>query len=178
MIVKDGHIPSEILNSCILAAEKSEAYKSLHAAGDGTLGFKFSWQMYDRYRGKDEMPVEFKQLWDSCKNLFPSGSSLYRCYINAQSFGIEDNIHEDDQELEKGSTGIVYLCSVWYPEWFGQTVFWEHLDRTEPNDIVHSVMPKHNRVVVFDKTIPHCVAPLSKRFCGVRYTCMFKVEHP
>lgn len=176
MVIKDGYIPIDVLNRCIESAESAKNYKSLHPAAEDAFGFKFSWHMYSLGENINEMPDEFMELWDSCKNLFPDGSLLHRCYVNAHCYGIEDTIHEDDKHFKNGLTCIVYLCNAWYPEWFGQTVFWEHLDRTAPNDITHSVMPKYNRVLVFDKKTPHCVAPLSRRFSGVRYTCMFKVQ--
>jgi hypothetical protein len=170
----DNCLPIDLLVSCIKDAECSANYSVLNGAGDGSYGFKYRWL----FKSEQQDQIEnnnLKNLWGKIKEHLPSNSVLHRGYINAHTYGVEDSIHEDDADLEKGLTVIVYLCSDWYPEWFGQTMFFSSLDKHN-NEIVGSVIPKFNRVIVFDKAIPHCVAPLSRRFAGVRLTCMFKVK--
>ena len=174
--ILDGVIPDGILDSCIQAAENSPTYRVLHGAGDGSYGFKYSWMVYDSCTDQKFGDENFVSLWAAIKPYVKANVKIHRCYVNAHTYGVEDTIHQDDPEFEQGLTVIVYLCRAWYPEWFGQTVFWDHLDRTRHNEVVKSVIPKRNRIVIFDKTIPHCVAPLSRRFAGVRLTCMFKLE--
>jgi len=172
--VIDNQLPNELLLSCINEAEKSFQYGVLHGAGDGSYGFKYNWLFLKR----DQVSIENKKLnflWEEIKKHLPKNIKLHRAYVNAHTYGIEDAIHQDDPEFTKGITVIIYLCNDWYPEWFGQTLFFESIDRHH-NEIVKSVLPKFNRVLVFDKNIPHSVSPLSRKFMGVRLTCMFKVE--
>jgi hypothetical protein len=173
----DNQISEPLLYKCIEEAEKSDHYKILHKAGDGSYGFKYSWYFF--HSGKDENKIKnelMNNLWLDVKKYLPNAIRLHRGYVNAHTYGVEDNIHVDDVELKNGITVIVYLCNKWYPEWFGQTMFFTSSDNLNHNEIVQSVTPKFNRILIFDKNIPHCVSPLSKRFTGIRLTCMFKVE--
>lgn len=172
--VLDNHIPNELLLSCINEAENCRQYGVLHGAGDGSYGFKYNWMFFT----KNDLCIKNEKLnllWEEIKRHLPKNISLHRAYINAHTYGVEDAIHIDDPELNKGLTVIVYLCNDWYPEWFGQTLFFNSLDKHH-NEIEQSVLPKFNRFIVFDKNKPHCVSPLSRRFAGIRLTCMFKVE--
>jgi SM-20-related protein len=171
----DSAIPQNILNACIQEAEYSTNYSVLHGAGDGSYGFKYNWLLQDSNQPNTFTNQQFKVLWEEVKQHVPANTRLYRAYVNAHTYGVEDAIHVDDAELKKGFTVIVYLCNGWYPEWFGQTVFFKSLDK-QNNDIINSVLPQYNRVIIFDKDIPHCVSPLSRKFAGVRLTCMFKLE--
>jgi Rps23 Pro-64 3,4-dihydroxylase Tpa1-like proline 4-hydroxylase len=174
--VVDDCIEESVLAACIDEAENAASYRVLHGAGDGSYGFKYNWMVYDSEKENDQLSGVFLNLWNEIAPHVNQKARVHRCYVNAHTYGVEDAIHEDDKGLESGLTVIVYLCRTWYPEWFGQTVFWEHLDRMNSNDIVRSVIPKRNRFLIFDKRIPHCVSPLSRRFSGVRLTCMFKLE--
>lgn len=171
----DNCLPSNILVGCIKIAEESKNYAVLHQAGDGTYGFKYNWLFYNSLDSKEIEEEKIKQLWKEVHKHLPINTRLHRGYINAHTYGVEDCIHEDDIDIKNGLTVIVYLCNDWYPEWFGQTIFFESLNKHH-NEITKSVLPKFNRMLVFDKTIPHCVSPLSRRFAGVRLTCMFKIE--
>jgi Rps23 Pro-64 3,4-dihydroxylase Tpa1-like proline 4-hydroxylase len=175
--IKDNVIPTDILKNCIKEAEDSNKYSVLHGAGDGGNGFKYNWTFYDSSLTN---PISFTnvyllELWKKVKKELPTNIRLIRSYINAHTYGVEDAIHTDEIHIKKGLTVIIYLCNNWYPEWFGQTIFFESLDKHN-NEIVQSVIPKFNRMLIFDKNIPHCVSPLSRKFVGVRLTCMFKVE--
>ena len=175
--IKDNVIPINLLQHCIREAELSDNYKVLHSAGDGSYGFKYNWTFYDSNLVK---PILFTniyllELWEQIKKELPSNIKLHRGYINAHTYGVEDAIHIDDIQIKKGITVIVYLCNDWYPEWFGQTIFLDSMDK-HSNEIMKSVIPKFNRILIFDKNIPHCVSPLSRKFAGIRLTCMFKVE--
>lgn len=172
----DNQLPENLLLKCIEEAENSKAYSVLHGAGDGTQGFKYNWLFFDdRNKNKIENKI-IENLWCEAQKYLPEKIKLHRGYVNAHTYGVEDTIHIDDVEINNGITVIVYLCTTWYPEWFGQTIFFKSIDRHNHNEIINSVMPKFNRMLIFDKNIPHCVSPLSRRFFGVRLTCMFKVE--
>jgi hypothetical protein len=173
MQIIDNVLPNELLNSCIQEAEESQNYGMMW--GNRTHTFKSNWMLAPVNEPEKFTNKTFISLWEEVKNHIPKNVKLCRAYINAHSYGVEDDIHIDDEDVGDGLTVIVYLCSAWYPEWFGQTMFFESTNR-QTNEIVQSVLPRYNRMVIFDKNIPHCVSPLSRRFTGVRYTCMFKLE--
>lgn len=186
--VLDSVIEDEaLLDECITAATYSDKYYLMHKAGpgyssEGTQVFKSNWLLYDRDDPRDgsisgvaEIPSPFDKLWEHVKPHTGDNTQLFKVYINAHSFGTEDIIHTDDDAIPKGKTAILYLCHRWNPEWSGQTVFYNEMDIME-KDIVYSCLPKYNRMVIFDKSIPHAVAPLSRRYMGLRLTCMFKIE--
>lgn len=171
--VYDGVIDQKLLLRCVSSAETSKEYGILHGGGNGSYGFKYNWTLTD-----GSAPIkqpEFVLLWDAVKIHIKEPVEIHRAYINAHTYGVEDSIHIDESDLEKTITVIVYLCSDWYPEWFGQTMFFKSKD-IHNNEIIGSVLPKPNRFIVFDGHIPHCVSPLSRRFSGVRLTCMFKLR--
>lgn len=171
--VYDNAIDQGLYLKCLKAVEQSKSFTALHNGGDGSFGFKYSWAVCED--GVEFVDPIFKELWQTVSQQLPKNIRLHRSYVNAHSYGVEDSIHVDEMDLKSGITVIVYLCASWYPEWFGQTAFFKTLNKHE-NEIVASIMPKPNRYVIFDKDIPHCVTPLSRRFAGVRFTCMFKVE--
>ena len=187
LAVKDGIIDESLLNDCIMLGAYAKRYSMMHGAGtgfssEGTQVLKSSWLLYDMDKPADEnmedvsrLPEPFDKLWEQVKPHVGENIEMYRAYVNAHTYGSEDNIHTDDDGVSKGKTVIVYLCNRWNPEWSGQTVFYNERDILE-KDIVYSCLPKYNRVVIFDKTIPHAVAPISRRYMGLRLTCMFKVE--
>lgn len=172
--VIDDKLPEQLLRFCIREAEFSTNYGVLHSAGDGSYGFKYNWMFFKTDQPRIENNL-INELWQEVQKHLPNNIKLHRGYINAHTYGVEDAIHQDDPDFLKGLTVIVYFCNDWYPEWFGQTMFFNSLDKHN-NEIVKSVIPKFNRVLIFDKNIPHCVSPLSRKFTGVRLTCMFKVE--
>lgn len=171
----DNLLPETLLIQCVQEAEASRNYCVLHPAGDGSYCFKYSWMFCNVTDNSIIENKEIKNLWDEVQKYLPINIRLHRGYINAHTYGVEDAIHIDDADIKNGLTVIVYLCSDWYPEWFGQTMFFNSSDKHH-NEITQSVLPRFNRILIFDKNIPHCVSPLSRKFTGVRLTCMFKVE--
>ena len=122
---------------------------------------------------------KIKALWEEVKMYLPENHKLKRGYVNAHQYGIEDTIHSDDDQWENGLTVIVYLCYGWLPDWYGQTMFFTGEDKKNIQstmDIYRCVLPKYNRFVIFDKNIKHCAGMVSRKFSGIRLTCMFKVE--
>ena len=172
--VVDGQLPEQLLKSCIEEAEFSTNYGVLHGAGDGSYGFKYNWLFFETGQSNIQNKL-INELWQEVQKHLPNNIKLHRGYINAHTYGVEDTLHRDNQDISNGVTVIVYLCNDWYPEWFGQTIFFDSIDRHH-NEIVQSILPKFNRFVIFHKSRPHCVSPLSRKFTGIRLTCMFKVE--
>lgn len=171
----DDRLPHSVLQAAIQAAEMGTNYGVLHPGGDGSYGFKYNWMFMQQDKPETFTDPAIKALWAEVQKHVPSNTVLRRGYVNAHTFGVEDNTHRDDPYFNKGLTVIVYLCSEWYAMWGGPTMFYNSFAPTD-NDITQAVLPRYNRIVVFDKNLPHCVAPLSHRFAGVRLTCMFKLE--
>lgn len=171
--VYDGALDCGLLQRCVVAAETSKEYGILHRGGNGAYGFIYNWLLTDGSK-----PIEhpdFLELWGAVRPHIQENVEIHRAYVNAHTYGVEDSIHIDESDLEKTITVIVYLCTDWYPEWFGQTMFLQSRDQ-HYNEIIGSILPKFNRFIAFNGHIPHCVAPLSRRFAGVRLTCMFKLR--
>jgi len=187
--IYDDKLPLDLLIDCNLEVEFSNQYFMMHPvsrnANSEILSYKTNWTFLDlkEFSPLHIVPPEFTnekllRLWKEIIPYIPEPEKhrLKRGYINAHHFGVEDVIHQDDMDVPHGLTVIVYMCQSWYPEWYGQTTFWENLYSESKNDIIQSVLPRHNRFIIFDKNIPHSVAPLSRRFQGIRFTCMFKLE--
>ena len=173
--VIDNALDNNVLKACINEAETQKSYYCMHPGGDGTYGFKYNWTFRAINRPESFTNEPMIALWKEVKKHLPENAELFRGYVNAHQFGVEDNLHSDDPLFDNGYTVIVYLTSTWQASWGGQTMFYDNFTQ-EDNEIVRSVLPRYNRMVIFDKNLPHAVAPLSKRFTGVRFTCMFKVK--
>lgn len=87
---------------------------------------------------------------------------LYRCYYKYYTYGTDAYKHKDVVSgLDWNSdceTVILYLTKDWNPDWYGMTNLYEENDY----DIYKSVMPKYNRLFVFDGKISHSATPLSR----------------
>jgi len=171
----DNAISNDVLHKAIIKAESSKCYTPLHGAGMSRDMFKYNWMLFDEAKGVKFEDEALLRLWEEVKTYVPQNTKLRRAYINAHTFGVEDTIHIDDPEFANGYTVIVYLCNDWYAEWGGMTCTYSG-QANNALDITAAVVPKRNRVIIFDKNILHMVTPLSKRFTGVRLTCMFKLE--
>lgn len=109
-------------------------------------------------------------------------SLLHSVYCNGLTYGTEAHQHTDFNLLY-GTTVVCYLCDEWNSHWSGATNFYTGTYSPNfadavyyENEIIKSVLPKHNRVVVFDGNIIHSVAPLSKSCKNFRVTLMFKIK--
>jgi hypothetical protein len=126
-----------------------------------------------------------KEAWEYLTNDYmklPSGAELDSSYYNGIKFGDSSDPHIDSTE-EKFTTIIVYLCNRWNICWGGETSFFSGVWNPDlgsetffNSDIIMSVIPKPNRIVVFDGKLMHAVRPLNKIFHGIRPTLMFKIK--
>ena len=103
-------------------------------------------------------------------NLF----KLKRAYASANTYGSTGEYHYDDGAKEHNEiiTIMYYLNSNWDINWGGETFFLNN----DKNEIVHAVIPKPARAVMFDGFIPHGPRPLSKAFYYLRMVLTFKYE--
>jgi len=128
---------------------------------------------------------EIQTLWDEFSKKFNVPiENLEACYLNGITHGLEAFAHEDT--IENGHTTVIlYLCGNWNLHWGGETVFFDKEfvannpahDVFYNADITKSVLPKYNRMVLFDSHIMHAVRPISKSFKGLRITLMFKLKN-
>ena len=128
--------------------------------------------------------LEIKSLWNQFNEQFKVPiKNLESSYLNGLTFGTEAFPHIDFQEQGHTSV-IVFLCEAWNSYWGGETVFFDgKCIKNNPShevfythDIIQSVLPKHNRMILFDGNITHAVRPISKSFKGLRKTLMFKIK--
>jgi Rps23 Pro-64 3,4-dihydroxylase Tpa1-like proline 4-hydroxylase len=108
------------------------------------------------------------QLWLKLQADYLHGHSLVRCYANAHVYGIEGDVHTDS--LHPGNyTTIFYIVPQWDVEWAGETVL-----INDSGDIAQSVIPRPNRIMIFDGRIRHAARAVHRKFSGLRVTLMFK----
>ena len=187
--VIDGFYNPENLNTII---NNSHNYEWSFTRVDSSLDLYWTKHVYGYsyfvtgFKKNEEFTLkEIKILWDEFSKKFNVPiENLDSCYINALTFGTEAHPHIDFDE--KGSTtAIIYLCEQWNSFWSGETVFFSHnfVDKDPSNeifyqhDIIKSVLPKYNRMVLFDGNITHAVRPISKSFKGLRKTLMCKLKN-
>jgi hypothetical protein len=170
----------------------SDEYKFEFSRSDNNLDIYWTLQLYgENYRTTETKnnieeftKNEIKLLWDYFAlqfnlNIF----SLNSCYINVLSHGVEAYPHIDFAGGE-GTTVILYICDEWNCYWSGETVFYSNEWASNPadtrfynNEIIKSVLPRKNRILIFDGNITHSVRPLSKTYKGLRKTLMFKLKN-
>ncbi len=109
------------------------------------------------------------ELWKGLKASCMRGHVLTRCYANAYPLGSEGGLHRDALEPDH-YTAIYYPHLRWDPNYAGETVFFND----EGTEIVASVYPKPNRLVLFAGTIPHVARGVSRQCPDLRITLMFK----
>lgn len=123
------------------------------------------------------------RAWDFIKNKYQIDHKfLHSVYCNGLTYGTEAHQHTDFN-LFYGTTIVCYICEEWNSHWSGSTTFYsgEYSNNFADavyyeNEIIKSVLPKYNRVAIFDGNIIHAVSPLSKSCKNFRVTLMFKLK--
>jgi SM-20-related protein len=112
-------------------------------------------------------------FWNLLKRRILAGHSLTRCYANGYPAGAEGGVHFDSN-IATHYTAIYYPHLLWSPNYAGETVF------VEPDgaDLLASVYPKPNRLVVFPGTIAHAARPITRACPELRITLMYKTAGP
>ena len=168
--------------------EKSNFFPWVFTRTDSNLDTYWTVDIYGQNYYMDKEDKQFKindikLLWDYFSSTFKVNiSNLNSCYINGLTFGIESHEHIDFDK-EGSTTVIFYMCNDWNSHWGGETVFFDNKfignpsdDSFYSNEIIKSVLPKNNRIVMFDGNITHAVRPVSRSFKGLRKTLMFKLK--
>ena len=107
-------------------------------------------------------------IWLKLKHDYLPQHALVRCYANAHVYGIEGDIHVDSTKPGNYTT-IFYIVPEWKPDWAGETILLNDL-----GDIAHAVIPKPNRIMIFDGRIKHAARAVHRKYTGLRVTLMFK----
>ena len=185
--VHDGVYDEELIYNAQMLVKKSNYTSDYNFMMKDPGWLKYNWSLYNEKRGDVGIPDKtLKSLWEKTKELLPvKDYILKRAYVNISRFGDEDRIHIDGKSSSSGLTAIVYLSGKWKITWGGQTNFYTKFtekanlpndDETEyENEIIRSVIPKQNRVVIFNSTIPHSAGIISKTCLENRYACVFKI---
>ncbi len=113
------------------------------------------------------------QLWDGLQRTHIQGHVLMRCYATAYPVGSEGGLHRDSLEPEH-YTAIYYPHLNWHPNYAGETVFFND----DATDIIGTVYPRPNRMVLFSGSIPHVARGVSRTCPELRITLMFKTRGP
>ena len=108
-------------------------------------------------------------VWRHLKSGPLAGHALTRCYANGYPAGSEGGLHLDSN-VSDHFTAIYYPHTSWHPNFAGETVFFS----ADGSDIIQSVYPKPNRLVVFPGVIPHVARGVSRTCPQLRVTLMFK----
>jgi len=118
---------------------------------------------------------ELEQLWAAVQSKIGK-RALLRTYVNGYTFGTDAFYHVDDKWIADKhgpevltETIIVYLNDRWNKDWGGETSIVNSDD-----DIEYSVLPKPNRVLVFDSNKFHSARPLSRICPELRSVLVFK----
>jgi SM-20-related protein len=109
------------------------------------------------------------QFWKLLNEHALPGYTLSRCYANAFQYGTDGTLHTDSL-LPDTVTAIYYPHEKWYPNWGGETMFFNE----SKTDVLGCVYPKPNRLVVFDGRIPHVARGVARTCPVLRITLMFK----
>lgn len=118
---------------------------------------------------------EVYALWNTIQPII-GRRKLLRVYINGYTYGTDAYYHMDDTWVNQKygnnaltETAIVYLNDEWEADWGGETSI---LD--DNGDIEKSVLPKKNRVLIFNANKLHSARPLSRSCPALRKVLVFK----
>jgi len=97
---------------------------------------------------------------------------VLRVYANGQTYGLDGNVHKDDNK--PGHYTVLYYAvnDTWDANWHGETLFYD--DNEE--QVIAVCKPKRNSFVFFDSRIPHVGISPSKQHNGLRVTLAFKLR--
>jgi SM-20-related protein len=148
---------------------------------DKTDSFSFWHRHFGGYREGNGEPYDCEHeiapipiilaFWRHLADGLLQGHRLIRCYANGVTYGSDGTTHTDSP-LPGTYTTVYYPHPRWHPDWAGETV----LFNSARNDILASVYPRPNRLLVFDGTIPHVARGVSRTCPVLRVTLMFKTD--
>jgi hypothetical protein len=117
---------------------------------------------------------EVETIWNILQSKI-GRRKLLRVYVNGYTYGTDAYLHRDDGWIREvygdvlTETVIVYLNDEWNADWAGETVIMD-----EFGDIEKSILPKKNRVLVFNSNKLHAARPLTRACSKLRKVLVFK----
>jgi len=90
-------------------------------------------------------------VWRRLRSSSMKNSRLIGVYANGQTAGQDGPIHRDNDLFEPGRTAVLFCNDYWAMAWGGELTFFNPMK----TDVTATVLPKPNRVVVFNGKIPH-----------------------
>ena len=130
------------------------------------------WSHTDVPANVDDLPTEVRAVWEDLKTKQLEGHTLIRCYANGLPYGCDGTWHLDTPNPHS-YTAVYFPIRKWDVNWAGETVFLNE-DKT---DIIKTVLPKKNRLIVFNGNIPHLARGVERTCPILRITLMFKTVH-
>ncbi len=106
--------------------------------------------------------------WKLLRDAYLQDEVLIRCYLNGYTYGTDGYLHADSERPDE-HTAILYMNDYWEPDWAGETVFVD-----DEGDIIKSVLPKRNRVLIFPANIQHAGRSVSRKCTALRKTLILK----
>jgi len=115
-------------------------------------------------------------MWSQLKDILKDDSILVRAYINGYTYGTDGYAHLDDPWINEqygkdtlSETCIFYLNEEWHHDWGGETVVFN-----DDLEIESAVLPKPNRLFIFDSNKLHAARPLSRICNTIRKVLVMK----
>src|SRR5208282_3852027 len=109
-------------------------------------------------------------VWKILREAYLSDSVLIRCYLKGYTCGSRGYFSAASRGGD-GYTALLYVNDIWEPDWGGETAL---LD--ERNEIVKSVFPKRNRVVIFPANLRHAGRSVSRKCTVLRRALIFNTR--
>ena len=116
-----------------------------------------------------ELCLPVRAAWDCLSKTYAQGATVIRAYANAYTFGTEGYLHTDST-VPSDVTFLLYLNREWRRDWAGETLFFDG------HDVMATVLPKFNRMVVFPSIVPHVARSVSRSCSVARTIFTFKAK--
>ena len=113
-------------------------------------------------------------LWDQLNNVLQQHIGMFdalRIYMNANPYGTNGYIHQDDGDY----TAVYYPSVEWDSQWEGGTCLYEQLENGT-YDAIRYVSYKPNRLITFPAKTPHRAMPVDKSCNVLRQIIAFKLQ--
>jgi SM-20-related protein len=126
---------------------------------------------YEELRNSEQWEI-LGDIWLRIKYLIQIDCKLIGVYANGMTHGMETEIHRDNKENNSSKTAVLFIHGYWAPLWAGELIFFNN----ERSEIIKSVLPQPNRLVIFDGRIPHGVRMPTAICNQLRVSIAFKTH--
>jgi SM-20-related protein len=118
---------------------------------------------------QDQERQLYSTIWQELTRSHLNECSLLRAYANAQTYGLDGGVHTDNKAPHECMTAIIYGHPYWAFPWGGELVFYTAL-----GEVMYSVSPSPNRLVIFDSAIPHMARAPHRECPALRVSLVYK----